>query len=202
MIAWLSGITRWLGSDHVVLDVQGVGYEVFVHERDLAKAKLDQPLTLHIRMAVREDAMTLYGFASPADREAYDALTAISGVGPKVAMALLAAYTPGQLASAVHRQDAAALVKAKGVGKKLAELILLKLKDKLPVALEDIAAIAQKPKLAADAVVDEVQSALQNLGYKPAVAQEAALQARALQPSAGFDAVLRVALAALRRPTT
>ena len=202
MIAWLSGITRWLGGDHIVLDVQGVGYQVFVHERDAARARLNEPFVLHIRMTVREDALTLYGFADPADREVYDALTAVPGVGPKAAMALLSTYTPGQLASAIHRQNAADLTKAKGVGKKLAELILLKLKDKLPVALEDIVAIAGKPKTGDDAVASEVLSALQNLGYRPAVAQEVVNQARALQPTANFDALLRVALASLRRPVS
>ncbi len=200
MIAWLSGITRWLGGDHVVLDVHGVGYQVFVHERDAARARLNEPLVVHIRMTVREDALTLYGFVDPADREVYDALTNIPGVGPKAAMALLSTYTPGQLASAIHRQNAVELTKAKGVGKKLADLILLKLKDKLPVALEDIIAISAKPKTSDDPVAAEVQSALQNLGYRPNVAQEAVVQARALQPTANFDALLRVVLASLRRP--
>ena len=202
MIAWLSGIVRYLGSDHVVLDVHGVGYEVFVHERDAERAHLDQPLVLHIRMTVREDALTLYGFASPSDRDVYDALTNVPGVGPKAAMALLSTLTPGQLASAIHRQNAAELTKAKGVGKKLADLILLKLKDKLLIALEDIAAPQQKAKLGEDAVATEVLSALQNLGYRPNVAQEAVTQARALSPTANFDALLRLALASLRKPVT
>lgn len=200
MIAWLSGITRWLGGDHVVLDVHGVGYQVFVHDRDAERARLNEPMVLHIRMAVREDALTLYGFVDPADREVYDALTGVPGVGPKAALALLSTYTPGQLASAIHRQNAAELTKAKGVGKKLAELILLKLKDKLPVALEDVLAVALAPRAGEDPVAAEVLSALQNLGYRPAVAQEAVTQARALQPAANFDALLRVALASLRRP--
>lgn len=200
MIAWLSGITRWLGGDHVVLDVHGVGYHVFVHDRDAERARLNEPMVLHIRMAVREDALTLYGFVDPADREVYDALTGVPGVGPKAALALLSTYTPGQLASAIHRQNAAELTKAKGVGKKLAELILLKLKDKLPVALEDVLAVALAPRAGEDPVAAEVLSALQNLGYRPTVAQEAVTQARALQPAANFDALLRVALASLRRP--
>ena len=200
MIAWLSGIVRFLGGDHLVLDVQGVGYEVFVHERDHERAREGQPLVLHIRMAVREDAMTLYGFATLSDREVYDALTNVPGVGPKAAMALLSTWTPGQLASAIHRQNAAELTKAKGVGKKLADLILLKLKDKLLIALEDITATPQKPKPGEDAVGLEVQSALQNLGYRPNVAHDAVTQARALAPTANFDALLRVALASLRKP--
>lgn len=199
MIAWLSGIARHLHSDHVVLDVHGVGYQVHVHERDAEKARLEAPLTLHIRMTVREDALTLYGFADAADRDVYDALTAVPGVGPKAAMALLSVHTPGQLASAIHRQNAAELTKAKGVGKKLAELILLKLKDKLLIALDDIAPPAPHAKTR-DPTLQEVQSALQNLGYRPNVAEEAAQQARALQPEARFDALLRVALASLRRP--
>lgn len=200
MIAWLSGVVRFVDLDHLVLDVHGVGYEVFVHDRDLThRARLDEPLTVHIRMAVREDALTLYGFTQAADRALFDTLTTIPGVGPKAALALLSTYTPGQIASAVHRQNAAELQKAKGVGKKLAELMLLKLKDKLPVSLEDIApAGSAAPK--ADAAVGEVQSALQNLGYRPAVAQDAAEAARDLQPGANFDTLLRVALASLRRP--
>ena len=201
MIAWLNGTVRFLGVDHLVLDVHGVGYEVIVHDRDLThRARLDEPLALHVRTAVREDAITLYGFSQATERELFDTLTTIPGVGPKAAMALLSTFTPGQIASAVHRQNAAELQKAKGVGKKLAELMLLKLKDKLPVTLDDIAAPAGKAKVAADDVVGEVQSALQNLGYRPAVAQEAAQAARDLQPGATFDTVLRVALASLRRP--
>ena len=202
MIAWLSGIVRWLGGDHLVLDVHGVGYAVFVHERDAERAHLDQPLVLHVRMTVREDALTLYGFANPADRDVYDALTGVPGVGPKAAMALLSTHTPGQLASAIHRQDAAELTKAKGVGKKLADLILLKLKDKLPIALEDIAGTPAKPKPGEDAAAVEVLSALQNLGYRPNVAHDAVTQARALAPAAHFDALLRLALASLRRPAS
>ncbi len=202
MIAWLSGITRWQGGDHLVLDVHGVGYQVFVHERDAERAQLNEPMVLHVRMTVREDALTLYGFCNAADRDVYDALTAVPGVGPKAAMALLSTWTPGQLASAIHRQNAADLTKAKGVGKKLADLILLKLKDKLPVALEDIAVIAARPRASDDPAAAEVLSALQNLGYRPNVAQEAVTQARALQPAANFDALLRVALASLRRPVT
>lgn len=202
MIAWLSGIVRHLGGDHVVLDVQGVGYAVFVHERDAERAQLDKPLVLHIRMAVREDALTLYGFANASDRDVYDALTSVPGVGPKAALALLSTCTPGQLASAIHRQDAAALTKAKGVGKKLAELILLKLKDKLPITLEDIAATPGAVKPAEDGVATEVLSALQNLGYRPNVAHDAVTQARALQPTVNFDALLRLSLASLRKPAS
>jgi Holliday junction DNA helicase RuvA len=202
MIAWLSGIVRVVASDHVVLDVQGVGYEVFVHERDVERAREDQPLVLHIRMTVREDALTLFGFSHRSDRDVYDALTNVPGVGPKAAMALLSALTPGQLASAIHRQNAAELTKAKGVGKKLADLILLKLKDKLLIALEDITAPPQKAKPGEDAVATEVLSALQNLGYRPNVAHDAVTQARALSPTANFDALLRVALASLRKPAS
>lgn len=199
MIAWLSGTVRWLSEHYLVLDVHGVGYEVLVHERDLARARLNEPLAVHVRMAVREDALTLYGFVDPADREVFDALTSISGVGPKAAMALLTTWTPGQIASAVHRQSAAELTRAKGVGKKLADLILLKLKDKLPIALEDITGAITLPGKN-DAVTNEVQSALQNLGYRPNVAQDAASKARETHQTAQFDELLRAALASLRRP--
>lgn len=200
MIAWLKGTCREVQDDHVVLDVQGVGYEVFLSERDLASVRLGDVLEASIHMAVREDALQLFGFLTSAGRELFRALTSVSGVGPKGAMALLSALEPGELAGAITASDVKALTSAKGIGKRLAETIVVKLHDRLPAVVVPTA--TARPVLAHDAATADVASALVNLGYKSAQAEAALAEVRKAQPAATFQELLRLTLAALRRPNT
>ncbi len=201
MIAWLSGEVIAVQEDHLVLNVQGVGYRVFASDRDLANWPKDTAVAIHIHTVVREDAILLYGFASPQGREMYRALTSVPGVGPKSAMALLSTLAPAQIAAAVALDRAADLTKAKGIGKRLAETIVVKLKDRLPVDLDTVQRVAGAvPVASGQAVIADVLSALANLGYRANLADAAVAEARKHAPDAGFDDLLKRCLSSLRRP--
>lgn len=190
MIGKLKGIVDEYGDDHVILDVHGVGYVCYCSSRTLQNLpSTGEATVLAIETIVREDMIRLYGFADADEREWFRLLCTVQGVGTKVALALLSALRPSELASAIALKDVTALCRANGVGKKLAERLAQELKDKAPsFASVDPAlvrlsgGIAEKtaPKPLADAV-----SALTNLGY-PQLQASAAVAAAAR--TAGEDA--------------
>lgn len=163
MIALLEGeIAEKLGN-RVVLSVGGVGYEVSVPTSTAAKLPpVGKVARLHTRLAVRDDAMVLYGFGSPAERESFDLLTTVSGVGPKVALAFLSTLTGDALRRAVVSGDIAALTVVPGVGKKVAQRVVLDLKDRF--GGEGI--VAEGP-------LADVREALLALGLSPQESSEA-----------------------------
>jgi Holliday junction DNA helicase RuvA len=185
-----------------VLDVGGVGYEVFVPLRSLARLPVSAPAVLQVHTHVREEALTLYGFASVDDREAFRVLLSVSGVGPKLALAVLSELTAMELALAVNRGDKRRLEAISGVGKKTAARLLLELKDKLPhVSLADLPAQLR----AADSVAlplpptdaaAQVCDALTRLGFSRAQA-EAAVSKVNPDTQAPVEQLLRQALASL-----
>lgn len=134
MIGRLQGIVVDEGLDGCcVLDVGGVGYEVFVPVRLLGKLpRAPEPATLHVHTVVREDALQLFGFPDLHDRSAFRALLSVSSIGPKLALAILGYLDAGQLAEAVARGDKASFKGIPGVGRKTVERLVLELKDKLP----------------------------------------------------------------------
>jgi Holliday junction DNA helicase RuvA len=201
VIAWLRGNCHSIEEDHIVLDVQGVGYRVFVSERDLGRFQPGTTAEVSIHMTVREDAMLLYGFATPSGREVFRALTSVPGVGPKGAMALLSALEPQGIAAAVQTGRLADLTQAKGIGKRLAETIVVKLRDRLPLTLGAVQLAVAPATLTIDDRARDVLSALLNLGYKQVLAENALAEAQKAQPDARFDDMLRLALSHLRRPT-
>lgn len=190
MIGKLKGVIDEYGDDHVILDVHGVGYVCFCSTRTLQNLPSPgEAAVLSIETVVREDMIRLYGFADLDEREWFRLLTTVQGVGAKVALALLSALRPSELASAIALKDVATLARANGVGKRLAERIAQELKDKTPgftavdpalVALSGGLAEKTAPKPLADAV-----SALINLGY-PQIQASAAVAAAAR--TAGEDA--------------
>ena len=190
MIGKLRGIVDDYGDDHVVIDVGGVGYVCFCSGRTLQSLpRPGEAAVLTIETVVREDMIRLYGFADAEERDWFRLLTTVQGVGTKVALAILSALRPIELASAIALKDLTALCRANGVGKKLAERIAQELKDKAPgfaavdpalVRLTGGIAERTAPKPMADAV-----SALVNLGY-PQLQASAAVAAAAR--SAGEDA--------------
>ncbi len=190
MIGKLKGVVDEYGDDHVVLDVHGVGYVCHCSSRTLQNLPSPgEAAVLAIETIVREDMIRLYGFADADEREWFRLLCTVQGVGTKVALALLSALRPSELASAIALKDVTALCRATGVGKKLAERIAQELKDKTPgfasvdpalVALSGGIAEKSAPKPLADAV-----SALVNLGY-PQLQASAAVAAAARE--AGEDA--------------
>ena len=191
MIARLSGILAETHGDSAIIDVGGVGYLVQASARTLdALGPIGGEVLLLTELHVREDAWTLFGFGSAAERDAFRALTSIQGVGGRLAMAILSALSPDELARAVSQGDKAMIGRANGVGPKLAARIANELQGKLGVAGLTCAAPAPRAGAAADAL-----SALANLGFKPADASAAVNAAQdELGSDASLDALVRLAL--------
>jgi len=169
MIAKLRGRLDSTGEDWAVVDVSGVGYLLFCAARTLsALPGLGEMVELAVETHVREDHIHLYGFSSNADREVFRTLTTVQGVGAKVALAILSALSGEQVAQAIAAGDQSAFRRASGVGPKLAQRLIVELKDKLGgFALSSAAAAlpARKAAGAGDNVLEDAVSALVNLGY-------------------------------------
>ena len=190
MIARLSGILAELSADGAVVDVGGVGYLVQCSSRTLdAIGSVGGEVMILTELQVREDAWTLFGFGSAAERDTFRALTSVQGVGGKVALAILSALSPDELSRAVSQKDQAMIGRANGVGPKLAARIANELQGKLGVT-----GIGAAPAPRAGAASDAL-SALANLGFKPAEASAAVNAAQdELGADAGLDALVRLAL--------
>ncbi len=168
MIARLTGHITDEALDHFVVDVNGVGYLVHcpIGTAQRAKRLEDGRSTLIIHTVVREDAFLLYGFANQTEREIFLKIIAISGVGPKLASAILSDMDVNEILQTVQSENVQRLTKVSGVGKKTAQRLILELKGSLQNwAPEDT--VAPKPKAAASRLEDDLKSALLNLGYKP-----------------------------------
>lgn len=168
MIARLTGHITDEALDHFVVDVNGVGYLVHcpIGTAQRAKRLEDGRSTLIIHTVVREDAFLLYGFANQTEREIFLKIIAISGVGPKLASAILSDMDVNEILQTVQSENVQRLTKVSGVGKKTAQRLILELKGSLQNwAPEE--AVAPKPKAAASRLEDDLKSALLNLGYKP-----------------------------------
>jgi holliday junction DNA helicase RuvA len=175
VIASLRGRVVGRRLDGVVLDVNGVGYLLQTTQRALQKAQGGDEVTLDTYLHVREDALQLYGFAEPAERELFELLLSVSGVGPKVALAILSSSTPSDLGRAIALEDTTRFVAIPGIGKKTAQRVVLELKEKLgPV--EAIGEAPRQDLVARDALVElgysvpEAERAL--AGTDPALAPE------------------------------
>jgi holliday junction DNA helicase RuvA len=186
-----------------VLDVAGVGYEVFVPLGTLGRLPSPpQETTLHVHTHVREDALVLYGFASTHDREAFRTLLTVAGIGPKIAIAILSVLDANELAAAVQRGDTARLRGIPGVGKKTTERLVLELKDKLTLAAAGAgngggARPAPRNGYAADDPLGLVASALINMGFKPAEADRAVAHVAPAANGKPLETLLREALSSL-----
>jgi holliday junction DNA helicase RuvA len=193
MIARLTGILAEATADHAVLDVGGVGYLVQASARTLsAIGPVGGQVMLLTEMQVREDSMTLFGFGSAGERDWFRLLIGVQGVGGKVALAILSTLDADELSRAVSSGDKAMVARANGVGPKLAQRIVMELKDKIGGVALGVA--GSLPKAAAGAAADAV-SALANLGFKPGEAGAAVASAEAeLGEGASLDALVRLAL--------
>jgi Holliday junction DNA helicase RuvA len=193
MIARLTGILAESSSDHVVIDVHGVGYLILASGRTLdALGPVGSDVMLLTELQVREDAWTLFGFGSGGEREAFRQLTSVQGVGGRVALAILSVLDPGELAAAISRGDKAMVSRANGVGPKLAQRIVNELAGKM--GSPALAGTAGSPTPRQGAAADAL-SALANLGFKPAEASAAVAAANEeLGPDASLDALVRLAL--------
>ena len=191
MIARLTGTLAETGADTAVIEVGGVGYQVHCSGRTLDSiGPVGGEVLLLTELQVREDAWTLFGFGSAQERDSFRALTSIQGVGGRLALAILSALSPDELARAVAQDDKAMIGRANGVGPKLAARIANELQGKLGVSGIGGAAPAPRAGAAADAL-----SALANLGFKPADASAAVNAAQdELGDGASLDALVRLAL--------
>ncbi|PPE70433.1 Holliday junction branch migration protein RuvA [Caldimonas thermodepolymerans] len=190
MIGRLTGVIAEKAPPQVLIDVQGVGYEVDVPMSTFYNLpNLGERVTLLTHFVVREDAQILFGFGTAAERDTFRQLIRISGVGPRTALAILSGLSVSDLAQAVSLQEAGRLVKVPGIGKKTAERLLLELKGKLGPDLAQPAAALN------DAQADVLQ-ALVALGYSE---KEAAAALKALPPDVGVSDGIKLALKALTR---
>jgi Holliday junction DNA helicase RuvA len=191
VIARLSGILAETAADSAVIDVAGVGYLVHLSGKTIdAIGPVGGEVLILTELQVREDAWTLFGFGSAAERDAFRALTSIQGVGGRLALAILSVLDPNELARAVANDDKAMIGRANGVGPKLAARIANELQGKLGVT--GLAGAAPTPRAGAAA---DALSALANLGFKPAEASAAVNAAQGeLGADASLDALVRLAL--------
>lgn len=164
MISFLEGQVLDKGADRVVIGVGGVGYEVLVPTSVIASLpSTGKPARVHTRMVVREDSITLYGFAATEQRSLFDHLTGVTGVGPKVALAFLSVMKPAALTRAIVNGDAAALTVVPGVGKKVAQRVVIDLREKL----------GGEGELPSEGPLADVRDALLSLGLSATEAAEA-----------------------------
>ncbi|WP_018549033.1 Holliday junction branch migration protein RuvA [Streptomyces sp. LaPpAH-108] len=199
MIAFVSGTVAALAPDTAVIEVGGVGMALQCTPDTLAKLRLGEPAKLHTSLVVREDSLTLYGFADDDERQVFELLQTASGVGPRLAQAMLAVHTPDALRRAVATDDEKALTAVPGIGKKGAQKLLLELKDRLGAPTGTAAAVAP----AAQGWRDQLHAALVGLGYAPREADEAVTAvtpvAEAAEGTPQVGQLLKAALQTLNR---
>ena len=196
MIGRLKGVIDELGDDWALIDVNGVGYRIFCSSRTLSRFAAGEAVVVQIETHVREDHIHLYGFVDASERDWFNLLTMVQGVGNKVGLAILGVLGPDELMQAVAAADKAAVSRAPGVGPKLATRIVSELKDKvgamaLGAVTKSQAAVAA-PNTSSTAAVSEAASALVNLGYGPLEALKAVSRVSVnLGNDAGVEELIR-----------
>ncbi len=195
MIASLNGVVAGIAADSLVLEVGGVGYQVFCGAGTLTAARVGSTLKVYTHHLVREDLQALYGFRTPEELGFFGLLTTVTGVGPKVALAIISSRPVADLQLAIFQGDEAILTAVSGVGKRLAARVVLELKEKVAAAGSGTSG-ATGP----GGSESEVSAALQALGYSTNEAREASRGAvAALPPGASLEDRVKGALQALRR---
>ncbi len=184
MIALLTGRLAFKAPTHLALDVQGVGYEVFIPlSTYYGLPNLNETTSLSIHTHVREDAIQLFGFLTPQEKDAFVLLTSVSGIGPKLALSVLSSLSVSDLVSAIRGADLEKLATVPGIGKKSAGRIALELKDKLTKLDPSPMVSARMPGgTKPDTTFDDALSALVNLGYRPQDAKGALQQVKKMKP--------------------
>ena len=157
MIASLTGTIESTHVNRLVLNVNGVGYLVYVTPVFASQSRVGSQTTLHTTQIVREDSISLYGFADATARDFFEVLLTVSGVGPKVALSMLSSFTPSEIATAITSEKTQTLEKIPGIGKKVASRLILELKDKVKTS---------SSKTKNEAWSDQLLTALTGLGYK------------------------------------
>lgn len=203
MIAWLRGRLRALDAEgRAVIDVGGVGYVVTVPVGVLGQAAVGDVVELHVHTQVREDVLALFGFDDEAQHKAFLALIQVSKVGPKLAVNILSGVSPAALAAAVEQEDLATLTRVSGVGRRLAERLVVELRGKLDllgVSGAPAAAVGGAAGKGESATFRDLRSALTNLQYRPKEIDATLAELEATAADEPFEALLRRALSSLRK---
>ena len=200
MIAMLSGKLKLREPGRLIVATGGVGYEVFVPLSTYYRMpSVGADVELEIRQVVREDALLLYGFASSAEKQAFDLLMGIQHVGPKLALAILSVLAPKDLVSAISHEDVERIDAVPGVGGKVAERIVRELRDKIGglnlTAAARTDGASTNGHLPGGSMIDDAVSALMNLGYKPAEAKRAVDAVDGFDENDGLESLIRKSLA-------
>ncbi len=199
MIALLRGTLLEKNPSRLIVDVGGVGYDVQVPLSTFyVLGEAGAEVLLRIYTHVREEVIALYGFATPLEQQLFERLIGISGIGPKLALAVLSGIEPVDLIKAIRLQDVARLTAIPGIGKKTAERIGLELKDRLPAELQS-AGLAARTEAAEDQLRGDLLSALLNLGYKRAVAEQAIERTLRNSADTSFERALKEVLRSLMK---
>jgi len=198
VIASIRGTVAEIGLDRCVLETGGVGVLVHATPAALAGLRRGSQGMLHTELVVREDSLTLYGFDSPEARTLFLTVQTVSGVGPRLALAILATLEPDELVRALGTEDVKALTRVPGVGKRTAERMVLELKDKVgPVVGVGVGGAGTAGGAASMPAAAEVAQALEGLGFPAAEAEKTATAVLASDPDLGPAEALRLALRSL-----
>lgn len=200
MISHLTGIVAAIGATYVVLDVNGFGMRTLCTPATAASVRLDATSTLHTSMVVREDSMTLYGFASADERDLFELVQSASGIGPKIAQAVVSVMSPDDFRAAIASENLVALCKVPGIGRKGAQKMVIELKDKVNA----LGAVTAPTPSGAGAAQwrEQVSEGLQGLGWSAKDAEAACDNVAHLvdeDPGVGIAVLMRQALVSLAR---
>jgi len=196
VIAHLRGILLDKHPNRAIIETGGVGYDVTISVPTFSEmSQVGTEISLHIYTHVREDALALYGFGRPEEKQLFEKLLTVSGIGPKLAITILSGMAADEMARAIRANDVVRLTKIPGIGKKTAERMVLELRDKLPP--HGAEAVTEIPSLTA--VQEDVLSALTNLGYQRPLAEKAVATVSRNGKSGPFENMFRDALAVLAK---
>lgn len=196
MIAHLRGKLLAKQPNQVIVETSGIGYEVTITVSTFAELpQVGTEIALHIHTYVREDVLALYGFLRPEEKQLFEKLISVSGIGPKLAVTILSGMPADEMVASIRRNDIARLIKIPGIGKKTAERMVLELRDKLPPLGAE--AVTEIPTLTA--IEEDVLSALTNLGYQRSIAEKAIAGLGKSGHSGSFEAMFRGALGTLSK---
>jgi holliday junction DNA helicase RuvA len=196
MIAHLRGKLLTKQPNQIIVETGGIGYDVTITVPTFAELpQVGTEIALHIHTYVREDVLALYGFLRPEEKQLFEKLIGVSGIGPKLAVTILSGMPADEMVASIRHNDIIRLTKIPGIGKKTAERMVLELRDKLPPLGAE--AVVEIPTLTA--VEEDVLSALTNLGYERTKAEKATAAAARNGSAGSFDAMFRNALATLTK---
>ena len=196
MIAHLRGKLLAKHPNQAIVETGGIGYDITITVPTFSDLpSVGGEVALFIHTHVREDALALYGFLRAAEKQLFEKLITVSGIGPKLAITILSGMAADQMVGAIRGNDVARLTRIPGIGKKTAERMVLELRDKLPA--EGSGAIAAAPAM--NAVEEDVISALVNLGYQRPIAEKAVATSTKNGKSESFEVMFREALGALSK---